>query len=203
MALGFVLALAASAFSGPVVGVADGDTLTVLSDSRPVTVRLAEIDAPEMGQPWSSRSRQALADKVFEQVVTVEPLTRDRYGRTVAYVRLGDREIHRELVREGHAWAYRRYLIDGSLLEDEAAARNAGAGLWGLPEASVTAPWQVRSQNGPAQPPAPAGDEPRCGTKRYCREMASCVEARFHLRTCGRTSLDGDGDGIPCERLCR
>ena len=41
-----------------------------------------------------------------------------------------------------------------------------------------------------------------CDGKRYCREMASCVEARFYLETCGVTRLDGDGDGMPCENLC-
>ena len=200
--LGLVLAWAAAAFSGPVVGVTDGDTLTVLSDSIPVTVRIAEIDAPETGQPWSRRSKQALAEKVFEKVVTVEPVTRDRYGRTVAYIRLDEREIHREMIREGHAWAYRRYLLDGTLLDDETAARDAGAGLWGLPETEITAPWLARTGHRAAEEGSPekgAG----CGTKRYCREMTSCAEARFHYRACGRSSLDGDGDGVPCERLCR
>jgi endonuclease YncB( thermonuclease family) len=200
--LGLVLAFAASAFSGPVVGIADGDTLTVLFDSRPVTVRIAEIDAPETGQPWSRRARQALSEKVFQQIVTVEPVTRDRYGRTVGYVRLGGREIHREMVREGHAWAYRRYLVDGTLLDDETAARNAGAGLWALPESDIAAPWLARTGRS-VRDGATATGAGRCGTKRYCREMDSCAEARFHFRACGRASLDGDGDGVPCERLCR
>ena len=42
-----------------------------------------------------------------------------------------------------------------------------------------------------------------CGTKRYCREMSSCEEAMFHLKECGLARLDGNGDGIPCNRLCR
>ena len=199
--LGLVLAFAASAFSGPVVGVTDGDTLTVLSGSRPVTVRIAEIDAPETGQPWSRRSKQALSEKVFEKVVTVEPVTRDRYGRTVGYVRLDGRDIHREMIREGHAWAYRRYLIDGTLLDDETAARNARAGLWALPETATAAPWLARAGHRSTEERIP--EIGGCGTKRYCREMDSCAEARFHFRACGRSSLDGDDDGVPCERLCR
>jgi hypothetical protein len=42
-----------------------------------------------------------------------------------------------------------------------------------------------------------------CGTKRYCREMLSCDEARFYLTTCGVSGLDGNRDGIPCNGLCR
>jgi hypothetical protein len=42
-----------------------------------------------------------------------------------------------------------------------------------------------------------------CGAKRYCREMRSCEEARFYLDRCGLSRLDGDGDGVPCESLCR
>lgn len=198
-----VVAAVAASFSGPVVGVTDGDTLTVLSDSRPVTIRLAEIDAPEMGQPWSMRARQALSDKVFEQTVTVEPLTRDRFGRTVGYVRLGDREIHREMVREGHAWAYEGYLRDATLVDDEAAARADAVGLWSLPESEAVAPWRVREQARVASLAEPAVGPFACGERRYCREMRSCEEAKFHLRYCGFTRIDADGDGVPCERLCR
>ncbi len=42
-----------------------------------------------------------------------------------------------------------------------------------------------------------------CSTKRKCGDMLSCAEARFYLEECGRTRLDGDGDGVPCELLCR
>ena len=42
-----------------------------------------------------------------------------------------------------------------------------------------------------------------CGDKRYCGQMTSCAEAMFYYRSCGVTRLDGDGDGIPCESLCR
>ena len=40
-----------------------------------------------------------------------------------------------------------------------------------------------------------------CGSKRYCKEMTSCAEARFYLEQCGVTRLDGDSDGSPCENL--
>jgi endonuclease YncB( thermonuclease family) len=89
-----------------------GDTITVLVAERPVKIRLAEIDTPERGQPWASRAKQALSDKVFGELIEVRILNTDRYGRTVGHVWIGDRNINREMVREGHAWVYRNYLDD-------------------------------------------------------------------------------------------
>lgn len=190
--------------SGQVVSIADGDTVTLLTAERDqVRIRLAEIDTPERGQPWGSRARQALADKVFRKHVAIEVIDTDRYGRAVGRIWLDDRDINRELVQEGHAWVYRRYMRDPSLLDDEAAAKGAGAGLWGLPVAQRTEPWKWRQGSRSAAPPAPEGQTFTCGTKRYCRELASCEEARYYLRECGLARLDGDGDGIPCETLCR
>jgi endonuclease YncB( thermonuclease family) len=190
--------------TGKVVATTGGGTITVLIDQQPVKVRLAEIDTPERGQPWSSRAKQALSEKVFGKEVELEVVDTDRSGRTVAHIYLGDRHIDRKMVREGHAWAYRKYLRDESLLEDEAAARKAGVGFWGIPEARSLPPWAYRAGQRAAVP-ADAGAHQGlgCGAKRYCREMESCEEALFYLEKCGVTRLDGDGDGVPCEKLCR
>jgi endonuclease YncB( thermonuclease family) len=51
--------------TGRVVGITDGDTLTLLVDRTQHKIRLAQIDTPERGQPWAARASQALADKVF------------------------------------------------------------------------------------------------------------------------------------------
>jgi micrococcal nuclease len=69
---------------------------------------------------------------------------RHRYGRSVCQVYLGERHANRELVREGHAWVFRKYLRDPSLLEDEAQARAEHVGLWSLPEAQQVPPWEWR-----------------------------------------------------------
>ena len=102
------------------------------------------------------------------------------------------------MVREGHAWAYRQYLTDQSLLEDEAAAKTERIGLWSVPD--PVPPWVWR--RGSLSRGFSANDF-TCGTKTYCREMVSCAEAEFHLQQCGLTRLDGDGDGVPCESICR
>lgn len=69
---------------GRVIGITDGDTFTLLTpDLREVKVRVAEIDAPERGQPYATRSRQQLAELIFQKEVTVEVQVVDRYGRPV------------------------------------------------------------------------------------------------------------------------
>jgi endonuclease YncB( thermonuclease family) len=130
-----------------VVAVADGDTIVVLAGERRMRVRLAEIDAPERGQPWNRRARQALGSKIHGMRVRLEPVDEDRYGRLVAHVWLGNRHINRELVREGHAWVYERYLVDGTLLDDEAHARGQRLGLWSLPD--PVPPWVWRRATAP------------------------------------------------------
>jgi hypothetical protein len=120
-------------------------------------------------------------------------------------VYLGDRDIKREPVREGHAWAYRKYLREETLLDDEAHARDNQKGLWELPEAQRVPPWEWRKGKRGDRPKTEflPGESFTCGTKRYCREMSSCAEARFYLEECGLARLDGHGDGVPCESICR
>jgi endonuclease YncB( thermonuclease family) len=77
----------AGEITGRVVGIADGDTLTVLDAARQQTrVRLAEIDAPESHQPYGSRAKQALSDLAFGKSVRVVVQDTDRYGRTVGRI---------------------------------------------------------------------------------------------------------------------
>ena len=58
------LAVADGPYRGKVIAITDGDTLKILVDSKQLKIRLAEIDAPEKGQPWGHRSKDALARKV-------------------------------------------------------------------------------------------------------------------------------------------
>jgi len=139
------LAARAETLTGKVVSVADGDTITILVDSERVKVRLAEIDTPERGQPWGKRAKQALTEKVAGHVVQVETKFNDRYGRRVGHVACSGRDINRELVREGHAWVYRQWMRDPTLLEDETHARAERLGLWHLPESERVPPWKWRA----------------------------------------------------------
>jgi endonuclease YncB( thermonuclease family) len=126
-----------------VVGVADGDTLTcVTPGKKQVKVRLHGIDAPERGQPYGNRSRQALSDLVFGKDVEVEDRGTDRFQRTVGRVTVGTVDVNREMVASGMAWHYTRYDQSRKLRDAEQAARDAKAGLWADPHACP--PWEWR-----------------------------------------------------------
>ena len=91
--------------TGKVVGIADGDTITILTaDKEQVKIRLHGIDSPERGQEYSAKAKQALAAKIAGEIVTVEDKGSDRYRRTVGVVNLGRENVNLWLVREG--WAF-------------------------------------------------------------------------------------------------
>ncbi len=142
----FAQAAAARELHGRVVGIADGDTLTLLTEGREeVRIRLAAIDTPEGGQPYGSRARQILSDLAFGKPVRVVVVDTDRYRRTVGRVFAGALDVNAEMVRRGAAWVYRRYSDDRTLLRLEQAARAERTGLWALPEAERTPPWDWRA----------------------------------------------------------
>jgi endonuclease YncB( thermonuclease family) len=141
---GLPRAIAAEVFHGKVVGVTDGDTVSVLRDGCAVTVRLQGIDAPEGRQPFGTRAKQFASSLAFGQVVTVHVKGRDRNGRILANVILPDgRTLNHELVRAGFAWWFRRYSTDQTLEALEAEARAAHRGLWADP--NPVAPWEWRA----------------------------------------------------------
>ncbi len=133
-------------FNGQVVGVSDGDTISVMRDGREQRVRLAEIDCPELHQAFGRRAKQFTSQQAFGRSVTVRVRDRDRYGRVVGEVILPDgRSLDRELVRNGLAWWYRAYSRDASIgrLEDQARAEHAG--LWA--DAHPQPPWEWRKEH--------------------------------------------------------
>lgn len=130
-------------FKGQVVGVSDGDTITVRSGLQTVKVRLAGIDCPEKRQAFGARAKQFTSQQVFHQTVTIIPVDVDRYGRLVAEVILpnGD-SLNQALVAAGLAWWYRKYSDDEELAQLEEEARQSGRGLWA--DADPIPPWEFR-----------------------------------------------------------
>lgn len=122
--------------------IADGDTLQARCDDQTLKVRLAEIDAPERGQPFGTQSRQHLADLCHLKPAERCPQTTDRYGRTVARVACDGVDTSAEQVRAGMAWVLDKYVTDRSLYALQDAARGERRGLWSDPEA--VAPWEWR-----------------------------------------------------------
>lgn len=120
-------------FDGRVVGVHDGDTLTVLHGLRSkkaVKVRLAGIDAPEIGQAFGTNSKKALSDLVFGKTIHVSDHGHDDYGRTIADVYVDDVWINLAMVGQGMAWRYAHYSRDPKLGAAEIHARSEHLGLW-------------------------------------------------------------------------
>ena len=120
---------AVAEFAGRVVGVSDGDTITVLRDRTQVRIRLYGIDCPETGQDFGFRAKQFTAELAFGKVVKVVPRDRDRYGRIVAEVVLPDgRVLNDELVKAGLAWWYRQHAQNiGTLPQLEAESPRSEA----------------------------------------------------------------------------
>jgi len=138
----------AFAWSGKVVGIADGDTITVLREGKQqVKIRLYGIDCPERYQPFSRKAKQFTSEMVCGRVVEVEPVDVDRYNRLVALVAVFQRLVNEELVSAGFAWVYTRYRVrpiceKWKVLENE--AREAKRGLWRDPK--PTPQWEFRRQ---------------------------------------------------------
>ena len=143
LAAGLMLALNAHAdFTGKVVAVADGDTMTVLKDLQQVKVRLTEIDAPEKKQAFGNRSKESLSDLCFGKTATLVEKGKDRYGRTLARVTCNGVDANAEQVKRGMAWVYDRYVTDKSLYAVQDAARASHLGLWH--DEHPVPPWEWR-----------------------------------------------------------
>lgn len=146
------LPASAASFDCRVTGIADGDTFSCLdATGEYVRVKLAEIDTPELRQPYGSPACQALANYIFGKTVTLTVKGRDDTGRALARVKAGDSVINLELVRTENAWANRGYLDDRTLLKLEAVARELGRGLWSLPKADQQPPWEWHKQQCPSR----------------------------------------------------
>ena len=130
-------------FNAKVIKVIDGDSLVVKSGLRTTEVRLSGIDAPEYSQTYGKICGNQLRGKILGKNVQLKTVDTDRYGRSVAVIYLANRNINREIVANGCAWAYRKYLDDNSLIGLEQQARRKKIGLWS--KSNPLPPWQYRS----------------------------------------------------------
>jgi len=142
----------AQSLVGRVVGVADGDTLTLLVDGRvQQRIRLAGIDAPEKAQPFGNRAKQRLSSLVFGRTVTVVGTKQDRYRRLIAKILVDGHDANLEMVASGYAWHYKQYESEQSSVDRvaygraEKSARSGRDGLW-VDDAPV-APWDYRHRS--------------------------------------------------------
>ena len=132
--------------TGPVISVLDGDTIEVVHNTHPERIRLSGIDCPEKGQAYGDNAKQATSALVFGKEVMLQTFGKDKYGRTLADVRLLDgTHVNHTLVEDGWCWWYRKYAPEDTVLESlEKEAREARKGLWGDPQPVL--PWEWRKR---------------------------------------------------------
>lgn len=152
-ALSLLIVTSASAdqLLGRVVGISDGDTVTVLDkNNNQYKVRLAGIDAPEKKQAFGNASKKSLSDLIYDKEVTVESHKNDRYGRLVGKILLANKDINKIQIERGMAWFYRKYqnelILDDRLsyLHAENDAKSNSVGLW--VDKDPIPPWEFRKK---------------------------------------------------------
>ena len=181
-------AQALGATEGRCLRVSDGDTITIAAEGRKEKVRLIGIDAPELRQEGGREARQYLAKRILNRRVKVEGETRDRYGRLLGTVYLGEENINLSLVREGHAWDYKAYSAGPAYTRAERAARAARRGLWA--QQNAVAPWDYRKAERSARRPATPAPRPEAATALYWVSNSG----KTHNRSC-RHFRDNPGSG--------
>jgi len=151
----FILSLSnfvnAKTMEGLVVGVADGDTITVLDPQKNTyKIRLQGIDAPEKKQAFGEKSKQSLHDLVHGKQVHIEYDKEDKYGRTVGKVTLGDLDVCLQQLVLGMAWHYKKYQNEQSATdravysETESKSKSLRLGLWA--DDAPMPPWEFRKK---------------------------------------------------------
>ena len=140
---------------GRVTRIIDGDSILV-TDSKSVEyeVQLEGIDAPESGQSYGKKAKEALAEMVAGKIVTVKKTGTDRYKRTLGIVIVGDVDANAKLIEDGWAWHFKKYNNEERLAKLEDAARKAKRGLWA--DEKPLAPWEYRARQ---KTPVAAPDE--------------------------------------------
>ena len=174
-----------------VIRVVDGDSLIVKLNGIPQQIRLACVDAPEIGQyPYERLAINACRGLLpADSAVKIYPIKRDRYGRTVGHISTpGGVDVAEELVRGGLVFVYPRYLSDcdgPNLLLLESQARDSKRGIWSEGKRGITRPWIYRRGT---------------NARLRCSEISSWDKAQLLLQE-GHVYLDRDNDGEACEGL--
>lgn len=186
-----------------VINVVDGDTIKIDTGE---TVRYIGIDTPESVDPRkpvqcfakeaSAKNEELVLGKIVELEKDISD--RDKYGRLLRYIRIGEVLINEVLVREGYAHSY-SYPPDikyqDRFIEAQRLAREEQKGLWG----DVC---QIQPTSEPTAKTVIQGSFV-CDCSKSCAKMSSCSEAQYQLKVCGCSARDGDGDGIACDSECQ
>jgi len=200
--LSVLLTAQADEFDAKVIVVMDGDTVMVLRDGKKVKVRLANIDAPESDQEFGKQSRDALASMVLKKQVHVNSRAVDSYGRLIGEISIDGKSINEAQVKSGMAWEYSHFHSNKRYLSLNKQAQQAKVGLWANGVQPISPEQWRKTHLAKSSPAHTVNGNAACGKKHLCSQMSSCEEAKKYFSQCGVKSLDGNGDGVPCESLC-
>ena len=221
----FLFSTPTACFAWPakVTSISDGDTIIVLHSGHHEKIRLYGIDTPEKNQDYGQKAEEITSTLIAGRNVEVETKDVDQYGRTVGLVSVDGHSLNELLIQNGFAWVYRQYCKEHfcyDWIQLEGKARRAKKGLWA--GSNIVPPWDWRHQ--PKEPQKDVDGTPtittgnqaqggnrygsgssfRCDGRTHCSQMTSCEEATFFLKNCPNTKMDGDNDGVPCEKQwCR
>lgn len=164
----------ADVLSGRIVGISDGDTVTLLdAQHQQHKIRLAGIDAPEKSQAYGQRAKESLSQLVFDQTVQIEGNRTDRYGRFLGKILVNGKDANLEQLRAGMAWHYKQYQNEQSppdrqlYADAESQARQRRVGLWA--GSAPQLPWEFRhGSKTDVIPPSGATTECPCSAGNVC-----------------------------------
>ncbi|MGL5904243.1 MAG: thermonuclease family protein [Cetobacterium sp.] len=142
----FILSALSFAFTGKVIKVADGDTITVQNGEEKVRVRFYGVDAPEKKQEYGVKSLDVLKKMIDGKVVEIKQKDKDQYGRVVGEVYFEGKNLNLYMLENGHVWWYKQYSKNEKEYEAaEKKAKDKKLGLW--KENNPTPPWEFRRKN--------------------------------------------------------
>jgi micrococcal nuclease len=189
--------------TGKVVHVVDGDTFTLLVEKTRRKIRLAGIDAPEAKQPFGDEARKALSKELFGKTVQVRVLGKGEDGSALGVVRLEDRCINTELVRQGCAWHDVEANKSRTLAKAEKQARADKRGLWA--GADPMPPWQWREIEESKQDSGGAKSKAAPAEKKvYWLNTQSNIRHNSRCKYYKKTKegrMCGPNEGRPC-KIC-
>lgn len=122
--------------------VVDGDSLKVTFGADiPVSIRLASIDAPELGQHYGFEAKENLERRLAQHPPEMTFEENDKYGRKVCTILVDGKNLNLQLVEEGFAWASPE--AGASFHNAQRSAQERSVGLWS--RSDPTAPWDWRA----------------------------------------------------------
>lgn len=116
---------------GKVIKIKDGDTVTILtSNNQEIVIRVADIDCPELSQPFGNKSKIFTSNEIFSKNVEIEIKNTDRFDRVVGFILYDNKNLSYELLKNGLAWHYKFFSDNEEMAIIEQKAKENKIGLW-------------------------------------------------------------------------